>query len=58
MFVVRLATNYCVLATALDAAASGRCVTVLREGIRAVDRNPGAGERAFETLRAAGVEIE
>lgn len=56
--VVGLATDYCVLATALDAASSGRRVTVLRDGIRAVDLKPGDGARALEKLEAAGVHVE
>jgi nicotinamidase/pyrazinamidase len=39
--VVGLATDYCVKETALDAARLGFDITVLRDGIRAVDRNPG-----------------
>ncbi len=50
-----LATDYCVLATALDAVDRGFAVFVLTDAVRAVDLQPGDGERAFETMRRAGV---
>jgi nicotinamidase/pyrazinamidase len=56
--VVGLATDYCVKATALDAKAAGFQVTVLAGACRAVDVQPGDGERALEEMRAAGVLIE
>jgi nicotinamidase/pyrazinamidase len=56
--VVGIATDYCVKSTALDAAAKGYATTVLREGVRAVDREPGDGQRAIDEMRAAGVAIE
>jgi len=55
--VVGLATDYCVKETAIDAARLGFATTVLREGIRAVDLQPGDGERALEAMREAGAEI-
>jgi nicotinamidase/pyrazinamidase len=55
--VVGLATDYCVKATALDAAARGFATTVLREGIRAVDLQPGDGERALAEMERAGVTL-
>jgi nicotinamidase/pyrazinamidase len=55
--VVGLATDYCVLATALDARERGYGVTLLAEGIRAVELEAGDGERALERMRAEGVEI-
>jgi nicotinamidase/pyrazinamidase len=55
--VVGLATDYCVKETAIDAARLGFATTVLREGIRAVDLQPGDGERALEAMRQAGAEI-
>lgn len=53
-----LATDYCVKATALDARALGYPTSVLRDAIRAVDLEPGDGERALEEMRAAGVSID
>jgi nicotinamidase/pyrazinamidase len=52
--VVGLATDYCVRASALHALEAGLDVTVDPDGVRAVDREPGDGERALEELRAAG----
>jgi nicotinamidase/pyrazinamidase len=55
--VLGLATDYCVGATARDALAAGLDTTVLREGIRAVDLNPGDGEHTLWELSAAGVKV-
>jgi nicotinamidase/pyrazinamidase len=55
--VVGLALDYCVRATALDARRAGFDVTVHRGATRAVEVQPGDGERAVEELRAAGVEV-
>lgn len=55
--VLGLATDYCVGATARDAAGGGWDTTVLREGVRAVDLNPGDGERMLSGLLATGVHI-
>ena len=55
--VVGLATDYCVKATALDAASLGFRTTVLTDAIAAVDLEPGDGRRALEELGAAGVEM-
>jgi len=56
--VLGLATDYCVKETALDAVRLGFATTVLRRGVRAVDVQPGDGERALETLAAAGVTVD
>jgi nicotinamidase/pyrazinamidase len=52
-----LATDYCVKATALDAAELGFATAVLADGIRAVDLAPGDGQRALDEMAAAGVEL-
>ena len=54
LVVVGLATDYCVLATVLDARRLGHPVAVPLEGIAAVDVHPGDGDRALERMRAAG----
>jgi len=56
--VVGLALDYCVKESALDAAHSGFGTTLLSEGTRAVDLNPGDGSRAIEKLIEAGVTVE
>ena len=55
--VTGLALDYCVKATALDARRAGFDVTVIRGATRAVEVQPGDGERAVAELRAAGVEV-
>jgi nicotinamidase/pyrazinamidase len=55
--VVGLATDYCVKATALDAARLGFETAVLTDAIAAVDLVPGDGERALDEMRAAGVAL-
>jgi nicotinamidase/pyrazinamidase len=52
-----LATDYCVKDTALDARRLELTTLVLADAIRAVDLQPGDGQRAIETIREAGVEI-
>ncbi len=53
--VVGLATDYCVKATALDAARLGFDTRVLADAIAAVDLETGDGERAIEEMHDAGV---
>ena len=57
LVIVGLATDYCVKATALDALTNGYETIVLRDGIRAVDLEPGDGERALDEIRKAGAVI-
>lgn len=52
-----LATDYCVKATAIDAASRGFETSVLLGAIRAVELEPGDGERAIAAMREAGVDI-
>lgn len=49
-----LATDYCVRATVLDAVARGFRVTVVEDGIAAVNLTPGDGQRALDEMRAVG----
>jgi nicotinamidase/pyrazinamidase len=53
-----LATDYCVRASALDALREGFEVVILRDAVRAVDAQPGDGERALAEAAAAGARIE
>ena len=53
-----LATDYCVKSTVLDARERGYPVTVLQNGIRAVDLQPGDGDRAIEEMFGAGALLE
>ncbi len=52
-----LATDYCVLESGLDASRKGFEVTVLQDAVRAVDVEPGDGDRALEALERAGTRI-
>jgi len=54
LFVGGLATDYCVLNTVEDALREGFAVILLEDAIRAVDVNPGDGQRAREQMHAAG----
>ncbi len=53
--VVGIATDYCVLASALDAVSSGRVVRVLEDLVAGVA--PDTSRRAIERMEAAGVRI-
>lgn len=55
--VVGLATDYCVLNTARDALKEGLSVTVDTSATRAVDVQPGDGERALDELRSLGALV-
>lgn len=55
--VVGLATDYCVKFTALDAARLGFATTVIPDGCRAVNLQPGDGAKALDELAAAGVTV-
>lgn len=57
VWVLGLATDYCVKATALDALQLGFEVTLIVDGCRAVDLQPGDGARAIAEMRAAGVAL-
>jgi nicotinamidase/pyrazinamidase len=57
LVVCGLATDYCVKATALDGLAQGFAVSLLTPAVRAVDLEPGDGDRAIAEVRDAGGEI-
>ncbi len=52
-----LATDYCVKATALDAARLGFAVELLGAAVAAVDLEPGDGQRALTEMADAGITI-
>jgi nicotinamidase/pyrazinamidase len=56
LVVCGLATDYCVKATALDGVRLGYETAVLLDAIRAVDLEPGDGDRALDEMAAAGVK--
>ena len=52
-----LATDYCVKHTVLDAIREGFHVKALVDAMRAVDVNPGDGDRALKEMLDAGAEL-
>lgn len=54
VLVCGLATDYCVLNTVIDARENGFEVLIVEEAMRAVEVNPGDGERAIARMRALG----
>lgn len=55
--VAGLATDYCVVETVCDARMLGFSVEVVEDAIRAVDLQPGDGERAIVRMRDAGADV-
>jgi len=55
VYIVGLATDFCVGWTAIDAAADGFDVTVIEDATRAID-NDGSLEKAWADMAEAGVE--
>ncbi len=57
VYIVGLATDFCVKYTALDATSLGYKTHVIAEATRAVNLQPGDYDRALEEMKAAGVNI-
>ncbi len=57
VYIMGLATDYCVKFTALDAIELGFTTYLIRDGSRGVDLNPGDVDRAIEDMRDAGVRV-
>jgi nicotinamidase/pyrazinamidase len=57
LFVTGLATDYCVKNSVLDAIKEGFDVAVVEDAIRAVNVNPGDGERALKEMKDSGTEV-
>jgi nicotinamidase/pyrazinamidase len=57
LYVGGLATDYCVKATVLAARREGFDVRVLSDAIRAIDVQPGDGQRALEEMQLAGAQL-
>lgn len=55
LYLVGVATEYCVLACALDAVLQGFAVTVVLDAIAGVDLTAGDAERALDAMEQAGV---
>jgi nicotinamidase/pyrazinamidase len=57
VFVGGLATDYCVLATVRDARAAGFEVALLTDAVRAVNVDPGDGDRALGEMQELGASF-
>ena len=58
VYVLGLATDYCVKFTALDAVSLGFRTHVVLDGCRGVNLRPDDSQRAVEEMKAAGVFVE
>lgn len=57
LYVLGLATDYCVKQTVLDACRLGFRVVVLQDGVRGIDVQPGDSQKAFQDMQAAGAIV-
>lgn len=57
VYVLGLATDYCVKFTALDACGEGFATFLIEDGCRAVNLVAGDGERAIDDMRSSGVVV-
>lgn len=57
VWLMGLATEYCVKFSALDAVGLGFHTTVIPDGCRGIDLNPGDVDRAWRELRDAGIKL-
>ena len=55
--IMGLATDYCVKYTALDARRLGYNTSIIIEGVRGVELNPGDCDAAIEDMKEAGVRV-
>lgn len=56
--IVGVATDYCVLHSALDARSRGFDVTVITDGVKAICLKEGDDERALEEMRGKGIHLK
>ena len=57
VFVLGLATDYCVKHTVIDACRLGFRTVVLTDAIQGVEVHPGDSEKALEAMRQAGATM-
>lgn len=57
LYVTGLATDYCVLASALDSVRKGFKTYVVDDAVAAVNLKPSDGERAIREMEIAGVSV-
>lgn len=57
VYVTGIATEYCVMSTALDALQAGFPVHVITDAIAAVDQKTGDGEKALQDMQDRGIHL-
>ncbi len=57
LYLTGLATDYCVKASAIDAAKKGFRTFVVTDAVSAVNAKPDDGQRSLELMKAAGVSL-
>lgn len=57
VYIAGLTTDYCVKNTVLDALRNGFSTFVIEDGIRAVNANPGDGDKAISKMKNAGARF-
>ncbi len=57
LYFTGLATEYCVKASALDAAKNGFKTYVVSDAVKGIDVNPGDIKRAVEEMKKAGIKF-
>ena len=57
VYLMGIATDYCVRESALDALRAGLEVRVLADAIAGIDARPGDAQRALDEISAAGARI-
>ena len=57
MFILGLATDYCVKFSVLDAVDEGFAVHLVLDGCRGINLEPGDVDRALEEMREAGAVL-
>lgn len=57
LYIMGLATDFCVKFTALDALELGYAVYLIKDGCRGVNLTPDSSEKALEELKAKGAKI-
>ncbi|MGB5754303.1 MAG: isochorismatase family protein, partial [Thermoanaerobaculia bacterium] len=58
VYLLGLATDYCVKFSALDAVAEGFAVHLILDGCRGIDLETGDVDRALDEMREAGVTLK
>lgn len=57
LYIMGLATDYCVKFTVLDALQLGHDVTLVIDGCRGIDQTPGDVDTAIEEMKSAGAAV-